>query len=65
VRSQRKGDYKAIALKDFDSEKYEWYPVALAEEKTIVGMNRDNRWIVGDEMPCRRGLCTIEVINPK
>ena len=64
VKSSRKGNYKAIVLKDFDTEKDEWYPVALAEAKAIVGMNRNNLWIAGDEVPCRRGLCIIELITP-
>ena len=64
VKSSRKGNYKAIALEDFDTEKDEWYPVALAEAKAIVGMNRNNLWIAGDKVPCRRGLCIIELITP-
>ena len=63
VKSSRKGDYKAIALADFDTEKDEWYPVALAEAKAIVGMS--NIWIAGDEVPCRRGMSRIELIDPK
>ncbi len=64
VKSSRKGNYKAIALKDFDTENDEWYPVALAElGKSLVGMNKDNIWVAGDEVPCRRGLNTIELIK--
>jgi hypothetical protein len=62
VKSSRKGNYKAIALKDFDTED-EWYPVALAENKAIVGMNKANLWIAGDEVPCRKGLNTVEIIK--
>lgn len=65
IKSSRKGTYTAIATKDFDTETDEWYSVALADKnKAIVGMNPDNLWIAGDEVPCRRGLCEVELLTP-
>lgn len=63
VKSSRKGTYKAIALKDFDTENDEWYSVALAQEKPLNGFQTIAKWEEGDEVPCRRGLCTVELLE--
>ena len=57
----RKGAWKGVALKDFDTDKDEWYPLASAQEEDIVGFN--TRWFKGEEVPSRRGVCTVEKIK--
>lgn len=57
VLDRRKGQYVAEALRDFDTEKDEFYPVTPL--KTVVGMV--NTWDHGDEIPCRKGIATIKV----
>ena len=60
VSHQRKGNFKGIAMRDFDTEKETFYPIAVAE-KTVVGMS--NFWTSGDEIPCRNSLCEIGLID--
>lgn len=59
VNSSRRGIFEGIALKDFDTETDEFYPIALHQEKMIRGMN--NEWENGEEIPCRKTLCTIKI----
>jgi len=61
VIDYRSGTWTGIALEDFDTDKDEWYPVAVAQENPVKGLN--TVWEKGDKMPCRRGLCKIEVIS--
>ncbi len=61
VHDPRKGRYEAEALRDFDTEKEEFYPVTPL--RTVVGMV--NIWEHGDEIPCRKGLATIKVKDGK
>ena len=57
VRDSRKGKYKGIATKDFDTEADEWYGVAAQE--IVYGMA--NVWDIGEKVPCRRGQATIAI----
>ena len=52
--------FKARALKTFDSEKEEFYPLML-EDTAVYGINTD--WFKGDEIPCRASLAKIKVIE--
>jgi len=61
VRHSRKGNFKGIATKDFDTEKEEFYPIAVMQEKPVEGL--DTEWKQGEEIPCRNTLCKIEIIK--
>ena len=63
VTHTRKGTFEVVAAKDFDTEKEEWYPVAIAYGETIEGLSR--AWEYGTRIPCRRSLCKIEVIGDR
>lgn len=58
VSHNRKGKFKVIPIKDFDSEKEEFYPVVLALDNFVVGLTKE--WVAGDIIPCRASLCTIK-----
>ena len=58
VKHSRKGEFFGKALKDFDTEVDEFYPIAVAQEKKIEGLNTE--WENGEEIPCRNSLCSIE-----
>ena len=38
IKHQRKGTFKAVAIRDFDTETETFYPVAMAQKKTIFGI---------------------------
>lgn len=59
VQHCRSGNWIGIAIRDFDTEKVEFYPIALAQEKPVEGMN--SQWEEGEEMPCRKSLCKIKI----
>lgn len=59
VNHSRSGNWVGIATEDFDTEKDEWYPIALAQEQIVKGMR--TYWTKGDSMPARRGLCKVEI----
>ena len=61
VTHVRKGVFEAVAAKDFDTEKEEWYPVVVVFGETIEGLSR--AWEYGTRIPCRRSLCKIEVVG--
>ena len=58
VKHSRSGNWKGIATKNFDTEKEEWYPIKLAEER-VDGLNTS--WFKGDDMPARNCLCKIKL----
>lgn len=59
----RKGNFKAVATRDFDTEKEEFYPVALHSGSPAklgigtagaLGLGLPKyEWDKGDEIPCR------------
>lgn len=55
VRHRRKGTFRAKAVRDFDTEKEEFYPVVTCE---YVG-GCVNDWIPGEQIPCRKCLCEL------
>ncbi len=61
VKHNRKGNFKGIAIKDFDTDTTEFYPIALAQSNPIEGLSVLNSWIEGEEIPCRNSLCTVEL----
>jgi len=60
VNHSRKGKFQAMAIKDFDTQKEEFYPLALVTPR-VKGMNND--WVTGEEIPCRNSLCKIATTN--
>lgn len=60
VSHQRKGSFKGIAMRDFDTEEETFYPISVAE-KTVVGLS--NFWSCGESIPCRNSLCEIGLIE--
>jgi len=59
VNHSRKGKFVGIAEKDFDTDKTEFYPIAVAQEKSVAG--NTNSWGIGNSIPCRNSLCKIEI----
>ena len=59
VNHKRKGKFIGIVLEDFDSEKEEFYPIAVAQFNPVRGMAND--WEVMEKIPCRATLCEISV----
>lgn len=57
VKSNRKGVFKARAKEDFDTDKVLFYPVIAMER--VFGLT--TTWEVGDEIPCRKGVSTIQI----
>lgn len=57
VKDRRKGSFKAVAIRDFDTEADEFYPIAT--EEFVSGMSTD--WEPGEEIPARRGISTVEI----
>ena len=65
VNHCRKGKFMGIAMKDFSIDD-DWYPIALAQEDGVYGTGNHRtgpKWIIGDEIPCRKSLCEIEVLE--
>lgn len=63
VKHQRKGTFKAVALCGFDTEKDEWYSMALAEGEMVKAMSDIiGEWIGGEHIPCRASLCTVSLV---
>ena len=61
VDDVRKGTFLGIATRDFDTDKETFYPIALAENKTIKGLSFGKEWVEGDDVPCRNSLCQISL----
>lgn len=61
VQHSRKGGFMGIALRDFDTKKEEFYPIAVAQRESVQGLNTE--WIKGEEIPCRNILCKIERVK--
>ena len=59
VNHSRKGKFVGVAEKDFDTDKTEFYPIELAQEKIVNGLV--NYYGMGSSIPCRNSLCEIEV----
>ena len=63
VKHSRKGTFIGRALKDFSPDIDEWYPIAVAQDETIQGLNINNTWSDGEEIPCRNILCKVSVLS--
>ena len=55
----RKGQFTAIAERDFDTETTEWYPIVAAELVT----GRSQNWEIGEHIACRAKFCTLCTIE--
>lgn len=56
----RKGQFNAVATREFDSEKEEFFPVVLARGETVEGAS--NIWVEGESISCRGAFCKIESV---
>ena len=61
VEHIRKGNFKAIAKTDFDTNEEVFFPVCLAKNNHVGGTTTD--WIEGEDIPCKSSLCKIKIIN--
>ena len=61
VNHSRKGKFKGVATKDFDTEKDEWFSIAVIKGEEVHGLS--SAWIEGEEVPCRKDLCIVTVIK--
>lgn len=57
----RKGEFDAVATRDFDANIVEWYPVAVAKGNLVQGMA--TYWEPSEEIPCRKSLCTLTIVQ--
>lgn len=57
IKDKRKGNFFAIANKDFDTDD-EWYDVIL-DQDYLEGMAND--WVRGESVPARKGISEVEV----
>lgn len=55
VRDKIKGSFKAVALQDFDTETWDFYPVATLEQVSCMTF-----WMPGEEIPCWQG--SVEIV---
>jgi hypothetical protein len=62
VHDCRKGNYIGIASADFDTEADDFYPVNLAQDKPVNGLQGRPKWFKGEDIPCRRGLSEISAM---
>ena len=62
VNHKRRGEFDAVATRDFDTDSEEFYPVAVAKGSLIKGFSVTTWWGPGDEIPCRKSLCTLTII---
>ena len=62
IRHSRKGIFTAVATADFDSEKEEFYPVAVAIGE-VDGFQTSGKWQTGENIPCRASFCTFKVLT--
>jgi hypothetical protein len=54
VYHDRWGRFVAVATERFDSDRDEWYALAVSQESPVLGALAE--WHVGDPIPCRREL---------
>lgn len=62
VHDCHKGNYIGIARSDFDTEADDWYPVTLAQDKPVCGLQGRAKWFPGEDIPCRRGLSEVSAM---
>lgn len=60
VIDSRKGTYDGVVTKAFDTDKDEWFSIALDQDKPINGASQWNVWERGDEIPARNCLCLVK-----
>ncbi|MEI3530131.1 MAG: hypothetical protein V8Q75_03530 [Bacilli bacterium] len=60
VYHKRHGIFYGIAIKDFDTDTEEFYPIEL-DQDMLCGLSTD--WVRGDNIPCRNTLCEIKEVK--
>jgi hypothetical protein len=60
IVDSRKGTYHAVATSNFDTEKDNWYDVAVDQDEPIYGIGSGNVWRKGDGIPCRNGQAQVK-----
>lgn len=63
VHHLRKGIFDAVALRDFNTESEEWYPLALARGNFVKGLSVGEYWAAGEEIPCRKSLSNLILLT--
>ena len=65
IQHRRKGFFKAIATRDFDTDEEEFYPVVLAPDQYVKGISLDllGDWQSGEKIPCRKSLVSMILIE--
>ena len=63
VHDCRKGNYIGIAAADFNTVTDEWYPVNLAQDKHVNGLQGGPKWFKGEDIPCRRGQAEVSILT--
>lgn len=61
VRHSRKGTFLGKALRAFDTEKEEWYPIAVGQKEPIQGASTGWEWVEGERIPCRAKFCELSL----
>ena len=59
INHSRKGKFDGIAIRDFDTETEEFYPIALYQESMVEG--NCTEWEHGEAIPCIGTLCKIKI----
>ena len=62
VHDSRKGNYIGIASADFDTEADDWFPVHLAQDNPVNGLQGRPKWFKGEDIPYRRGMSEVTVV---
>lgn len=60
VHHRRKGIFKGKAIKDFETNDIEFYPIELLDEK-LEGLN--NTYYKGEVIECRNIFCKLEIVS--
>ncbi len=63
VSHKRKGEFDAVALRQFDTETEDWYPLAIAEGSVVKGLSAATTWRPGEAIPCRKSLTTVTIVH--
>jgi len=63
VNHSRKGVFYAVAERDFDTEKEDFYPVKVAKTQMDSVKGMDVEWEIGESIPCRGEFCKIELLT--
>lgn len=62
IQHTRKGFFKAVATRDFDTDEEEFYPVVVAPSTYVRGVS-SNIFPPGCDIPCKRSLVKMILIE--